>query len=60
MKRFLFTVGVLSLFSVGDVLASGYDWYSCGIKPPPPVNCIHCKAQCQCSGKACQWVWINK
>lgn len=34
------------------------DWSSCGIKPPPPVECIHCAPICVCTGKSCQWAWV--
>lgn len=37
------------------------DWSACGIKPPPPVACIHCETVCICpaSGK-CFWVYMKR
>lgn len=41
--------------------AEASDWSSCGIKPPPPIECIHCRAFCSCeSNGVCEWIWISR
>lgn len=45
--------------AIGIAFAS--DVSSCGIKPPPPISCIHCQATCQCNveGK-CGWIYVAR
>lgn len=64
----ILVVAVLVLFAtvfLGVVVAAPEafpsDVSSCGLKPPPPLSCLHCRAVCSCdaAGK-CVWGFIRK
>lgn len=49
----------LSMF-VFPATGSASDYSACGIKPPPPMSCVHCQATCMCDEKGnCGWVWVS-
>lgn len=55
-------VGIIATALILPTLAfaDAGEWARCGIKPPPPVKCIHCQAICICAKDKCEWNWVKK